>query len=273
MTKKRARDWEPNVFHKVYRFLVGYRSRRNYWTCGVVSDWIRKKTGVEPKLHSGTAEEWNKWHKNNHKKFGYWLAEEGLDYLQDIWMFFPDIYRNIKSKINARYIDRYHYLPTKLDPWEYHEMDTRFIHGLFETLVDFVEVEKAHMQQWSHDLPRKTPNATDGINYLSWEISLAEPEHQSKTAKEILALYYWWKHIRPKREDPYDASGLTAYYDQQRNELSDEDDTFWGRMGRGKRDDGWKEMHDKCTEIEIQYDEEDTEMMCRLIKVRKGLWT
>jgi len=28
-----------------------------------------------------------------------------------------------------------------------------------------------------------------------------------------------------------------------------------------------------CTELEQQYDDEDTEMLIRIIKMRKGMWT
>lgn len=44
-----------------------------YWSCSKFADCLRGT----PKIHSGTAEEWNGWEKTAKvKKERYWLAEE-----------------------------------------------------------------------------------------------------------------------------------------------------------------------------------------------------
>ena len=62
--------------------------RSNYWSCSKFADWIR---GTK-KLGAGTAEQWDEWTAAAQMKhnFRYWLAEEGLDYLQTFVHFIPD---------------------------------------------------------------------------------------------------------------------------------------------------------------------------------------
>ena len=267
----------PFNLGKLYYFLVGYKTRRDYWTCSKFAAWIRKKSGVTPKV-SGTAEQWDDWHKENKGKTGYWLAEEGLDILQDIWMFIPDVYNRVRIYIRNRFIDHTHHLTSHLKKGEYYDMDTLMIHTMFDSLVDFVEIEKAWMQQISEQVKGKrkrrgkTPNAKDGLNYLAWEMTVDVP-NQKEAAKEILSLYWWWKHIRPNRPDPMDASGLSSFYDRKRQRLGT--DSIFAAL-RSETDDEkaeWEELHKECVRLEIEQDEEDTQMMFRLVKLRKNLWT
>jgi hypothetical protein len=271
--------------NKVLHLMVGYRSRPTYWTCSAFSDWIRKVSGVDAKPHSATSEGWCEWHMANHKKFGYWLSEEGLDILQDIWMFVPDVYRNVRQYVRNRYIDKTHYLDTKLKKGEWHEFDSRLIHGMFEALVDFVEDEKASMMRWTSDEKFNLPNAEKGIEYLKWEIALkdnAENEpgsegliRQSKHAEETLALYKWWKEIRPTRKEPGEAVGLWDLYENSDDEKDDNVSMrIWGCRKRDPEiEEKRHELYKKSNEVETQYYVEDTEMMIRLVKLRDSLWT
>ena len=122
------------------------------------------------------------------------------------------------------------------------------------------------------------------MNYLQWASTLtnaefleedqkhlAVPTYQATTAKEIIELYNWWKVIRPLRKDASDISGWSAYCDQDK----DLDDMLIS-MTKEKTDEEKaevKRMIDMMNDIEKQYDDEDEEMMIRLIKIRKGLWT
>jgi len=280
-----------------YYRITGYRSRIFYWTCSSLSQKIREKTGAVQKPHAATADEWYEWHKENDNqmkplaKFGSWVADEGLDILQNIWMFIPDVYRKFSIYFTNRFIDKPHYIDTKLKRGEYHELDTRLLYGMFEALVDFIEVEKAHMQRWNSDEKFKTPNAAKGLEYLGWEIALRgtpayesddnfdEPDHihniQSDKAQEILALYWWWKHIRPKRVDPWDESGMEDFY--AKNKPKDEDhDSMWimrNNILTAKQEQEHNNHRDMMTKIEQDHHDEDTDMMIRLIKLRRDLWT
>ena len=175
--------------------------------------------------------------------------------------------------------------------------------------MEFVEIEKAWSNiAWSKEAREKyNPpfwgwgwfrwrtwrSAEAGIEHLNWEITLtneewldedkkhlAEPTGQAVAAKEILELYTWWKDVYPNRKDPMELSGWSAWCDRRREKLADDDeDRKWlGLLGSGDNQSEEEQAEtrrilDLSYEIEKQQDEEDTEMMVRLIKLRRHLWT
>lgn len=272
---------------------LGPRTHTNYWSNSKFARWITKTFGDYEKPNSESWDGWKAWRQNNEKKapFVYWFTEEFLDDVQDVVMLPIDILHTIRYRTKNRFFDKLHYLPTRLEPGQYYDLDTRILHGLMESLVDFVEIEKAHMQLWSH--PReKRPlryrfpllrfksfrSRELGMKYLEWEMSLAEPQvgddgeiqeavpHQANVAKEIVALYTWWKDVRPSRPDPYDVSGWTEYCADNHDGLFSNDRTEQDcRLT--------SQMLEQLNELEKQYDDEDEQMLIRLIKIRKSLWT
>jgi len=268
---------------------------RNYWTCSKFADWLRGTT----KLKCGTGKEWQEWEEAAKAKYPirWWLAEEGLDYLQDIWCYIPERINDVRYYINNRWVTQTHALKahTKdIKRGEWRDLGNRFLPCLMNELVDFVEIELA----WSHcvwdDAARKKYNypwwrrwfrqwrcSEAGIDHLKWAMTLTnkdfiqegekeEPTYQALAAKEILELYTWWKEVYPKRPDVYDVSGWSDYCDMRRKKgyhLLDMED----------RTEEESEMRDnalaKSNEIEKAYNDEDESMMIRLIKIRESLWT
>jgi hypothetical protein len=284
--------------------------RVHYWSCSKFANWLRGTP--KPGAHTGDGwRRWHKDAKTTHP-LRYWLAEEGLDAIQGaIWWPVDKLY-DFKYYINNRYVTRTHSLtahPKDIKPGTWRDVGNRFLPCLFNELVDFVEVEKAWSNiAWSKEAREKynppfwgwgwfrwrswrCPEA--GIEHLNWEITLtneewldedkkneAEPTGQAVAAKEILELYTWWKEVYPNRKDPHDLSGWSDWCDRRREKLADDDeDGKWlGLLGSG--DDQSEEERaetrrilDLSNEIEKQQDEEDTEMMVRLIKLRGHLWT
>ena len=171
---------------------------------------------------------------------------------------------------------------------------------MFNELVDFVEIEQAwHHCMWDEEARKRfevpwwrkgwlrwrtwrCPDA--GIEYLIWASGLTvredwvdkndpeygKPTQQAIAAKEILELYRWWKIERPKRPDPMEASGWSAYCDMRRNRGDDLLD-FEDRTP--EEAEMSKTALQKSQEMEEAYEKEDEEMMIRLIKVRQSLWT
>ena len=92
---------------------------------------------------------------------------------------------------------------------------------------------------------------------------------QAHNAAEILALYTWWTEQRPRRVEPMEASGWSAYCESKRQaggsvlDILDDDDHKVDTTS----------MHDKMNELDEAYEREDEEMMIRLIKIRQSLWT
>jgi len=275
---------------------------RDYWTCSKFADWLRGTM----KPGAATSKGWNEWKKEAQAKHPvrFWIAEEGLDKLQDVWCWVPERINDVRYYINNRWVHQTHgMISHSLKKGRWHEFETRLLHSMFDQLVDFVEIEQAwHHVMWDEKARAKyetpwwqkqwffrwgkvwrCPDA--GIEYLVWASGLktdedwgvdkdsenfGKPTHQAITAKELLELYKWWKYARPQRPDPMDASGWTAYCELRRKNGNDffdfEDKTEEeAKMSR--------DALDKSNEIETAYNTEDEEMMIRLIKIRQGLWT
>lgn len=244
----------------LFKFL-GYRSRRRYWSGSKFSIWLMTTfcQAIDPSK-SRTSKDWKKYGQQAQaaNPFVYWLANDFLDYAQDIAYFPSDVMYAINCYYSNRFKHKIWCLNTKLPKGEYHEIETRIIHGLFETLVDFIEIEKASMMTWTDEGKAKYKFsrgrcAQAGIDYLTWEMALVwddqfadgsvvvgQPTHQAISAREQFDLYNWWKTIRPARVDPYEREDIT---------------------------------HAERRKIEDEYDREDEEMMIRLIKLRRSLWT
>jgi len=272
--------------------------RANYWSCSKFADWLRGT----PKLKAGTGKEWRLWKeaaKETHP-IRYWIVEEGLDVVQNFVNWPADRLNDVRYYINNRWVSRSQSLtahPRDIKPGQWCDVGNRFLPCLFNELVDFVEIETAwHRVLWDEEERKKyqppwyrsgwlrwrtwrCPEA--GIAHLKWASNLTNEEfieegetpeltYQAKAAREILALYTWWKEVYPNRPDVHDASGWTAYCDMRREkgyDLLDMEDKTEHEAEQCRT------ALDRSRELELQYAQEDEEMMIRLIKVRESLWT
>lgn len=271
---------------------------KNYWTCSKFADWLRGT----PKGGAKTGRGWWEWEKaaKESHPIRFWIAEEGLDYVQKVVYFIPDKLYAVKYYINNRFVTRTHALtasPRDIPRGEWSDVGSRFLPCLFNELVDFVEIELA----WSHLLwnseDRHKYNAPwwafgwfrwrtwrcpqAGLDNLKWAMTLTnkefieegeteEPTYQAKSAKEILELYTWWNEVYRNRPDPHDASGWTEFCDRRR----DEDRHFLDFESESAEEKAEsRRILDLCRSIEQEYEKEDEEMMIRLIKIRNSLWT
>ena len=275
--------------------------RNHYWTIGKFADWLRGT----PKLKCGTSEEWDDWEvraKSAHPT-RWWIAEEGLDYLQNIVYYIPDRLNDVRYYINNRWVSRSHSLtahPRDIKPGNWCDVGNRFLPCLFNELVDFVEIEQAwHHCMWNDDAKKefevpwwrkgwlrwrtwRSPEA--GMAYLTWASTLtneefleegekhkAEPTYQAKAAKEIIELYTWWTTTYRNRPDPYDASGWTEYCELSRQANGGK--LSWSADKTPELKKMSNNSHKLLRKIEADYEKEDEQMMIRLIKIRQSLWT
>jgi len=246
------------------------KQRINYWSNSRLADLIRG----EKKPYALPLEEWDQWRdeQKNKRPIRFWISDKLLNKIQNFIYFPCDVYYTIYIYIKNRYIDKVHYIQTGLTPGQYYEIDDRIIYGLFNELVDFVEVELA----WKHLIFTKDPgfwkrfgfrrSSELGLEYLNWAASLVydescglskkdlkygKPTPQADSAKEIIELYNWWKN-RPNRPDPFDL------YNEEIDKRNKKE-----RIARYK----------KINKIESDYEKEDEKMLIKLIKIRKSLWS
>jgi hypothetical protein len=235
----------------------------------------------------------------------YWLAEEGLDHLQNIINWPRNRVQDVRHYIDNRWISKTHALTSNLKKGQWHEFETRLLYSAFESLVDFVEIELAwfHMACSDESYKKyKTPwyrtvfrfnayrNPESGLEYLNWAATLhydedwvnpndpdfGKPTNQALAAQETIVLYKWWKEVRPARQDPMEASGWSAYCNNIRQKAEvqgfdltpvlEEDETEEEKIQA-------RQILEVCREMELEQENEDTEMLIRLVKIRTHLWT
>lgn len=200
-----------------------------------------------------------------------------------------DKYRDGIYEIRVRFFDKYHVINTGLPPG-YRDTSERLLHGTFQLLVDYVEVELAWMQVvFSDDAKKKykypwfsikpfrfksfrCPEA--GLDYLAWEKSLQSEDglndRQAEKAKVVEELYVWWKTIRPNRPDSMDASGWSAYCEERR---INGEEPFSNKKRSEAEEDRIRKMIEEMTAIEKNYLEEDKMMWKKLVDIHECLWT
>jgi len=237
------------------------RSRFNYWSFSKFANFIRGTT-KPPALGW---DEWEVWRQESKKQkpIRYYIAEEVLDFLQNVVNLPMDMYHTIEVYVRNRYIDKLHYLKTGLKPGKYYDPDHRILHGLFNELVIFVESELAHTMKAYPERKYKFVKGRckqAGLDYLNWagQLKLDEdygfdPDHEDYgkpiahaiDSQKILQLYTWWLD-RDYRVNPYDLFN------------KEKDGQYYYR---------------KIGEMEDNYDKKDTEKLIELIKIRQSLWT
>lgn len=286
------------------------QQRAQYWSNSKFAQWLRGKAGIPLRPSSATLEEWEEYHEKARKANPIvdYIIEEVLDRIQKFLWWPYDAANEVRYYICNRWIDRTHLIDTRLERGQFHEGDTKIFHGIFETVVEFVEVQKAHMTMMSRVWSgKKIPiqyrirllrwgrirSRELGLEHLEWESKLDDPssEHydqqyvelmggdqlpegervvctQAHAARELIAIYTWWKDVRPARPDPHDVSGWSKYCEEKR---------LAGSLLAIEKTEEEKERVRQILkhshEIEEQYEKEDDEMIARVMKIRRHMWT
>jgi len=190
--------------------------------------------------------------------------------------------------IRYRTYDRYHIIKTGLPP-SYYDPSVQMLHVNFNILKDFVEVEQAwssysleerkkaswaekYIPFYFHFFPFRRPDL--GIEYFNWGSTLDDPAlpphersvRQAESSREILALYKWWVEERPARKPipspSYDDQGLGVMgcFDADFDETAKDFEEYnrWLSTNSAQED---------------KWDDEDQDMLIRLMKVRQSLWS
>mgnify|MGYP003704215781 FL=1 len=256
------------------------RTYANDWT---IFKYLRQKL----KVNKPYALEWGGWEKwenelKNSRPYAYFFTEQLPDFINDVAHYIPTPISDIRYYCRNRFIRKSHVLPTGFKPGAYYDLDERILHGIMQSLVDYVEIELAYKSRWCKTETSKTAKWRKGrcpelgLDYLAWEMTLDDPnldeysrsDDQAKTAREIKRIYDWWTVARPTRPDPYDVSGWSEICDEKRN----------GGIGFMERGNAAFEKRKTQSlkmlrRIEEQYEAEDEKMLISVIKIRKSMWT
>lgn len=247
--------------------------------------WLRKKFGIEKPV----ALEWGGWKKwddelKKSKPLGFFLTETVPNFLDDTVYSVTEIWNKPKRYVRNRFIDRTHIMPTDLKPGQWWDSDSRLVSGMRQLIIDHVEIELAWKNTWKKKwkfVNGRCPEA--GLDYIAWEKGLTYDEswgvdkddekfgqltHQAISAIELEELYNWCKNF-PNRPDAMDVSGWSEHCDL----LHANGDGFFSKEKTDDERERGEIAHKRLIEIEKQYDEEETEMLTRIVKLRKSLWT
>ena len=180
---------------------------------------------------------------------------------------------------------RYNVLKIKSLTAHYADRDNVLLHANFQVLTDFVEKELIPCEQ--HELFDLVKEERQLREYYGQGIdidkenaekfiqqSLDSLKRQNESTQEILDLYHWWKN-REKRTWPeycyFGTSGkgigeLNKYGEYDLYEMSDSEGTEEEKIKYKTHRDEWGKVDDA-------YEKEDDDMLNRLIKIRRHLWT
>ena len=224
--------------------------------------------GVGPNV-ARSSEDWRDFkifHKKNNP-IRYFLNEDFNSIF--IWPWSMPL-RRAKEWIEYRTTRRYHVVKTGQKPG-YSDLSEKMLHVNFNMLKEFVEVEKAHMWQWSES---EFKSEQPGVSHLLWEMGLDDDnEHQNQqsvNAREQYELYDWWTNVRPYRES-IDV-GWEAYH-ELRNEIYGDECFFCSDKDTPELKELQKKWIATSSIMEKNYAEEDEAMLIRLMKIRGSLWT
>lgn len=227
--------------------MINFRNK--YWTCTKLADIIRG----EKKPFALSFDDWDIWKEKQRKErpWRYWMSDTVLRKLQNLIYYPSDLWYSIRCYLKNRYLTQTHNLKTGLKKGEWHDLDTRILYGLFNELVEFVEVELSHLSKWDRNKKYKFKNGRcieAAYDYFEWANNLPEESYgsQREDSIKIKELYEWWTKQRPYRDDPLMTITKTSH---------------------------GKEYYKLIDSIEKDYEKEDTAKLIELIKIRNSLWT
>ena len=249
------------------------------------SGWVealRKRFGIDKPKWAGLGE-WDEIDARIRREHpvGWFFTETMPDFIEDAYNLITSPYYSTRYYIRNRFYRKTHQLRTDCPVGEYWDTDERLLTAMANAIIDYVEIELAYKHMWCGSDEVENAQWRDGrcpelgLKYLEWEMDLDNPEldeynradSQANYAREIKLVYDWAK-ARPTRPDPHEASGWTAYcakyphsWKQKTEDVTPEQIT--------ESDTAF----DKLRKIEAQYEQEDEDMLIRIVKVRKSLWT
>lgn len=278
-------------------------STRNYSDTKAVT-WLRHNIFKIRKPKALGWGEWGKWEEELKKNMpvGHfftetlpdlleWIPEHSIDYLKEVGYYISNI-RNSS-----------HSLTSNLKKGKYHSFNEVMLHSLFDSYIDYIEIEEAYSHiSWSDKEAMKKYNIhwyqksrvigwfytwrcpQAGIDHLRWEMTLDAPDPsdpywlpssgQANAAREKMALYTWWKDIRPERGEAWVVSGMDAFWKEMDKKYGED---WLGIGGKGKLTPAeiskYRKLSNDQEELEKIWGEQDEAMMIRLIKIRNNLWT
>ena len=146
--------------------------------------------------------------------------------------------------LRQRFINKLYLIDTKLDRGKYYDTDSRMLYGMMSLLCQYIEIEK----------PMESINWMDEENHFCVYFSMMDA-------------YIWWKNYENRTKE-IDRALDTWYASEKKNK----NDDWLANINKPQSKDSeklFKHLH----ELEAQLEKEEEEMLVRLVRIRKYLWT
>lgn len=207
----------------------------NYWNCSKFADFVRGT----PKPLVLTDAGWKQWQTTTQKNspIRYYLAETFLKNFQKVIMFPINLVDNILYYLHNRFILKTHYLESDLKSGEWYDYDTRILHASFNELVKYVQIDCAKI-------------------YLKFNKNGYKPSNG-------LVNYF-----RPWRSEKAGLEYLDMLTDMGYNDSTKKIKQlymWWIYTRPARSSDSKSDM--------IEFQQEDTQKLVELIKLRTFMWT
>ena len=146
-----------------------------------------------------------------------------------------------------RFIKKYYLIDTGLKKAEWWDTDSKILHGVMCLLVDYVDKERCFEKiDWDSDVESKF------------------------VKKEIIEIYDWWKDYN-NREKEIDEK-LHEWHSETFG--NDDEDPINDLMKlNDPASEKSKVLFKELNDLEKKLNDEETDMLIRIIKIRKYLWT
>lgn len=267
---------------------------RDYTNLSIVK-WLRKKVFRIDKPPHTPFGRWERWHQivRKERPIAWFFTESVPTFFEKIVGLFLDPLVQVKDRWVMKKVVRPHLINTGLSATHLHDYKKKFLHALYQELVDYVEVVLANrwigwsvMQQRKYDYPTWKKHwwlnwkpwrcAQAGVDSLRWQADVHEEAASSnrrakaitEAAQEIMLLYSWWVHVRPARGSSWARVGLDKFV-QQLHEKYGVD--ALRQQWTAEEDFQYQSLIDQQEQMEHDWEIEDHSMMIRLINVSPQL--
>lgn len=210
--------------------------------------------------------------------------------------------------IRNRFFRKYYMLDIKaMDRHQWYDADYQLFHAMFQILVNYVEEElgrgeigmmdwykkelkkgekvhptvRAYMKAslWDRWKNRQTWKERMGKVHLDWAAGLERYPgvewNQADVAVEVLKLYNWYKHERPKRPDPWDIveKPECILVGRAKTHIDVDGESIINPHHTDEDKAEVNRYHNEVHGLEQDYDDEDTSRAQQLLAIRFFMWT
>jgi hypothetical protein len=235
------RSWADRISNKLFKMLVK--------KAGPVSQDTTRRY-----RNAGTCKEWDQWSEKAKKEapFLYFIHDKFDDI--SIWFSvkYQRYYTDPKWYLYHRFKQSHHIKPTRLKKGAWHETDIMMLHGVMQLVVDFVEKQKP--MEITELLLKREGKENDYDNCT---------ENQKACAETCLEVYEWWKKYPDREKTIEDMYDECSHVKKEGSFLSGIEESMEQN----------RSVYDKINKASEVLKEEETQMLKKIIVVRRMLWT